>query len=163
MPTRRAGEACSAPGWSGTSVGRQPLVATQISTWRLPACCRASRDFGRCLGVLGVPDAQLLEQRGIMLATNRQAPIPEVEARPMPRRVLLRGCERRERADVAPVRRLLVLEEPGHLVLCKVVGVVARLFAEPRQQVAAEIELAARDAFLERALEHARVEEVIAH
>jgi starch synthase len=69
----RAGEACSAPGWSGTSAGRQPLVATQISTWRLPGCCSASRDFGRCLGVLGVPGAQLLEQHRVVLAADRPA------------------------------------------------------------------------------------------
>jgi len=78
-------------------------------------------------------------------------------------RVLLRGGERGERADVAPVGGLLEVLHAGDAVLREIVGVHALGGADARQEVAAEVGVALGAAFLEQALEHLRVEEVVAH
>src|SRR5690242_6268151 len=113
--TSGAGEKCSAARWSETSAGLHPLVSTPLST-------RGSRDgsspdrenFG---ALVVVPVAHR--------AADRPAAVPEVEARPRAHRVLLRGGERGQRADVAPIGGLLVLLDAGHAVLREVVRVDA--------------------------------------
>src|SRR5690242_13031925 len=118
--TRRAGGRSSAPAWRGTSAGQQPLVATRIFTGGLPRWNRLERRFGRLEGHVRLasllpPVAQLRQEGGVVLAADRPAPVPQVEARPAAHGVLLCGGERREGADVAPVRLLLVGLEAGDL------------------------------------------------
>src|SRR5919109_3341437 len=98
---RGAGVSCSAAAWRAISAGRDPLVSMPISTRRTPG--RRCRDLGldRCPGI----DAAA--HRCLMLAEDRPARVPEIEARLAAHRVLLRGGERRKRADVAPVGALL--------------------------------------------------------
>src|SRR6185295_3418144 len=100
---------------------RLQLAGSRSSLRRsLPAACQAG----------AAPGAHLGEQGGVVLAADRPAPVPQVEARPMTHRVLLRGGEGAQRADVAPVRRLLELLQAGHLVLREIVGVDACALAQ---------------------------------
>src|SRR5262245_512251 len=93
MPIPCAGARSSAPGWRATSAGRQPLVVTQLFTWGSPQR-RNTRG---------------IEQQRVVLAPNRPAPVPKIEPWTLARCVPLRIGKRRQRADIAPVRRLLEL------------------------------------------------------
>src|SRR2546426_12364117 len=99
---RGAGASCSAAGWRAISAGLHPLVSMPISTRGTPGRPRID------IGVFGFPGAHPLEHRRVVFPADRPAAVPQVEARPPAHRVLLRGGERRERADVAPVGALLV-------------------------------------------------------
>src|SRR5262249_22678243 len=111
--TRRAGGRSSAPGCNGISAGRQPLVATPLSTRGLPR--RVERR--------GAPRAPARLQRRVVLAADRPTAVPQVEARARAHRVLLRGGEGAQRADVAPVGALLEVAHARDVVAGEVVGV----------------------------------------
>src|SRR2546428_8945579 len=114
---RGAGASCSAAAWCVTSAGRHPLVSMPISTRGMPERRRLN------VGLFRFPGAHALEHRGVVFTSDRPATVPQVEARPHAHRVLLRGGERRERADIAPVGALLVVLYAGHAVLGEIVGV----------------------------------------
>src|SRR5688572_29283493 len=106
-----------------------------ISTRGLPRAGLGKRLF--------LPASDAREQRGVEFAADRPAAVPEVEARPLSHRVLLGGGERRQGADVAPVARLLVVLHSGNAVLREIIGIHVTRGAQARQDVPAEIGVAA--------------------
>src|SRR5437660_1642290 len=106
-----------------------------ISTRRTPGTTSLDR-------FLALPDARTREHRRFVLAMDRPAAVPQVEARARAHRVLLRGGERGKRADVAPVAALLELLHARHAVLAEVVRIDALVLAHAWQDVASEIDLA---------------------
>src|SRR5690242_21215014 len=124
---RGAGASCSAAAWRATSAGRDPLVSMPISTAATPGRRRCE------LGFLVRALRSARERLGFVFTADRPARVPQVEARTRAHRILLRSGERRERADVAPVRRLLELLHAGHAVLREVVGEHAFAAANARQ------------------------------
>ena len=71
--------------------------------------------------------------------------------------------ERCERADVAPVAALLEILHTGDLVVGEIIGVYARLSAQPRQHVAPEVGLVSLARLAERVFQHVRLEKVVPH
>src|SRR2546423_13932850 len=118
----------------------------------------------RCLErLLALADARVRHHRRLVFPADRPAAIPQVEARPLPHRVLLRGGERRERADVAPVAALLEVLYPRHAVLAEVVRIDALALADARQHIAPEVHFPALARLAHHALERFRMEHVVAH
>ena len=101
--------------------------------------------------------------REFVLAADRPARVPQIETRARAHRVLLRGGERRQRADVAPVGALLELLHSGNAVLGEVVREDLLGLADARQEVAAEVHLAAAARLFQQAAEHLRLEKIVAH
>src|SRR5207302_4482715 len=98
----------------------------------------------RCLErLLALADARVGHHRRLVFAADRPAAVPQVEARALPHRVLLRGGECRQRADVTPVAALLEVLYPRYAVLAEVVRIDAIVPAHARQHIAPEIDFAA--------------------
>src|SRR6267143_6603302 len=76
-------------------------------------------------------------------AMDRPPAVPQAEARARAHRVLLRGRQRRQRTDVAPVTAVLEVLNTRHAVLAEVVRIDALALANARQHIAPEIHLAA--------------------
>ena len=149
---------------SATSAGRQPLVATPISTRSSPGCRSAEAVSPPPQRRARAASRALREQRRVVLAADRPAAVPEVEARPMPHRVLLRGGERRQRADVAPVGRLLVLLQSRHRGSARSRRRRRARCVQSRGSMSRPKSMSPRATrLLERALEDLRVEQVVAH
>src|SRR5438270_13274281 len=148
---RGAGASCSAAAWRAISAGRHPPVSMPIST---PATPERRR--------LELADAFFhgRKAREFVLAADRPARVPQIETRARAHRVLLRGGERRQRADVAPVGALLELLHPRNVVLREVVREDLLGLADARQEVAAEVHLAAAARLFQQAAEHLRLEKI---
>src|SRR5690606_12119552 len=145
--SRTPGVPYSSPGWRATLAGVQPRVATRISTGVSPARCRRDRRGGPPR--LAFPVAQSRKKHRVLLAADGPAAVPQIEPGARAHRVLLRGGERTQRADVAPVRPLLVVLHARNLVGGKIVGIDAGRTCEARQHVAPEIDVAETSRFLE--------------
>src|SRR6185436_5050108 len=107
--------------------------------------------------------AQPRDQRGVVLAADRPAAVPEIEARALPHRVLLRGGERGEGADVAPVGALFEFLQARNAVLPEVVGEDPARGAQAGKDVATEVGIAAPARLLEDAFQHLGLEQVVTH
>src|SRR5258708_38932251 len=125
-----------------------------ISTRATPG--RRRLDIALLIRALVQAGARALQHHGVIFAADRPATVPQVEAWAGSHRILLRGGERGERADIAPVGAFFIILHARHRVLGEVVGVDAAGLADARQHVAPEVDLAELARLLQHALEHLR-------